>query len=902
MRCDKYLASAEKGCAMKQCAAVLLVLGVFLCGPLRGAAWSQEGVQAPAEEAVQKESPGSAITTTPDLRVKDPGRLAEALKEAQKGVQKPQQAAKPETAKSVAAPPTVPAEKNEAEIEELKARFRKLVDSEMKKFGALDEKLPGEGKKAAGQVQEKAGVNVVAPNAAAGKAAAPGEGEPGKKEGAPAAKGMPPGGAKGTPGTDAEAALPEEKIKGEKAIAPVTGETAGAKEEMAPAPPGENEVAPEDAGEEEEEPLEGIEEEKPPERVEVLPPQPQKPAEGKQKIALDFQDAELEEVITALAEIVGINYIVDPKVKGKVNIHTSGEIPVEDVLPILETIFEVNNVAAVKTGDIYKVIPIKDAQKQFLLPKVGSKVKDESSPDRIILQIVPLRYIASTEMDKIIKRFIGKGGDSIDYADRNTLIIVDTADNMRKLLGLIDAVDLSIFDTMHVQFYELKEAEAVDLAKELEELFAAIGIDPKKKKGGEIVSFIPIERMNIILAVSTSPEAFDIIGEWVRKLDGVRQDIDEQIYIYFVENAKAVDIADIVKELYGEERSAREKKTTSRKTTSRAKDQKTKTPAATKTAVTKSSLTGTKGEITIVVDETNNAIVTRALPADYAKILKTIKMLDIIPRQVLIEVLIAEVGLDKSDEFGVEWTFADDYASLGGYKGIDRFGQNFNLGGLGQDLSKPLTQTGFTYAFASDALEAFLRAYSTENKVNILSTPHILAADNTEASINVGEEVPIVTSEYTPTTLQTNESYSRSIEYRDTGILLTVTPRINDKGLVAMEVNQEVSDLSEKRIEGINSPIIRKREAQTSLVVQDGRTIVIGGLIREKTDETQEGLPILSKIPYLGLLFGYQKNAVTKIELLIMITPHVIKSFEEAEMVTREFSEKVKSLEKLLKK
>jgi general secretion pathway protein D len=504
-------------------------------------------------------------------------------------------------------------------------------------------------------------------------------------------------------------------------------------------------------------------------------------------------------------------------------------------------------------------------------------------------------------MDKIIKRFVGKGGDSIDYADRNTLIIVDTADNVRKLLGLIDSVDVSIFDSMHVQFYELKEAEAVDLAKELEELFAAIGIDPKKKKGGEIVSFIPIDRMNIILAVSTSPDAFDIISEWVRKLDGTRQDIDEQIYIYFVENAKAVDIADIVKELYGEERSAREKKTTSRKTTSRDKDQKTKTPAASKTAAAKSSsITGTKGEVTIVVDETNNAIVIRALPQDYVKILKTIKMLDIVPRQVLIEVLIAEVGLDANTEFGMEWTVFDDYASLGGYKGVDRLGQNFNLGGLGQDLSKPLTQTGFTYAFASNALEAFLRAYSRENKVNILSTPHILAADNTEASIDVGQEVPIVTSEYTPTTLQTaTESYSRSIEYRDTGILLTVTPRINDKGLV---VNQEVSDISEQRIEGINSPIILKRQAETSLVVQDGRTIVIGGLIREKTDETQEGLPILSKIPYLGMLFGYNKNTTNKVELLILITPHVVKSFEEAELATREFTEKVKSLQKLLKK
>ena len=290
----------------------------------------------------------------------------------------------------------------------------------------------------------------------------------------------------------------------------------------------------------------------------------------------------------------------------------------------------------------------------------------------------------------------------------------------------------------------------------------------------------------------------------------------------------------------------------------------------------------------------------RATPQDYAQVLKTIKLLDIIPKQVLIEVLIAEVTLDKNSEFGVEWTFASDYASLGGYKGLDRVGQNFNLGGLGLDLTQPVGASGFTYAFASEALEAFLRAYARENEVKILSTPHILVQDNTEAKIDVGEEVPIVTSEYTPTSVQVDTSLSRSIEYRDTGILLTVTPRINDKGLVTMEVNQEVSNVSEQRLEGIDSPIILKRQAQTSLVVQDGRTIIIGGLIRDQKEVTKEGIPYLYKIPYLGMLFGYTKEILKKTELIFLITPHVIQNLEEAELVTQEFKEKVKSLIKLI--
>ena len=728
-----------------------------------------------------------------------------------------------------------------AEIEDVKARFKKLVEDEMKKFGALAEAPPGEGEK--------------------GK-----EGELKKEE------------------------KTEEDKKTQKEVTVEQGE-----KEVVPQPgEGEESQAEEPVEEGEEEVLE---EEVPEEVPEVSPVEPEKPEEGRQKIALDFEDADIQEVITALAEILGINYIVDPKVKGKVNIHTSGEISAEDVFPILETILEVNGGTAVKVGNVYKIILDKDAKKQPLIPQIGKEVEDTSSPDRLILQIVPLRYIEAKEMEKIVKNFLGSAGVTVEYSERNILFIIDTSYNIKKILSLIDTVDVSVFDRMHVRFFELEASDAKDLAKELEDLFNVMGIEGKKKKGGEMVSFVPIERMNIILAVSSMPDIFDKVAEWIEKLDRVREDLVEQIFIYFVENAKAMDIGDILKEVYGgTRREKKEKKTTKRTTKER------KTTAPPKVSQAKTGLETVTGEVTIVVDEVNNAILVKATPQDYAQVLKTIKLLDTIPKQVLIEVLIAEITLDRDTEFGIEWSLYGDYASLGGYKGNERVGQNVGLSGLGLDLLKPVSQTGFTYAFASKALEAFLKARASDNKVDILSSPHILVADNTEAKIEVGQEVPIVTSEYTPTTLQTaTESFSRSIEYRDTGILLTVTPRINDKGLVALEISQEVSDVSEKTIEGINSPIILKRQAETSLVVQDGKTIIIGGLIREKKDTSKEGIPFLIKIPYLGKLFSFNKDLITKTELVMMITPHVVKTFEEAEMITSDFKEKVEGLKKLLR-
>jgi general secretion pathway protein D len=613
--------------------------------------------------------------------------------------------------------------------------------------------------------------------------------------------------------------------------------------------------------------------------------------EENKRVTLDFDNADIREVIYALGDILNINYIIDPRVRGKVNIHTSGTINIEDIFPIFETILEVNDLSAVKVGDLYKIMPSTEVRKNPLIPQFQDEASSVASPDRMILQIVPLRYANTRDVEKVLKRFKSKGGYIADDEKRNILFIIDTATNIEKMLSIIDIIDVSIFKRMKVRFFEIEHTDVNELTKTLEDTFKALGMKSRKRKGVVDVNFIPIERMNIIIAVSILPDVFESVDNWINKLDQPSDELDERIYVYFIENGRAEEVGEIIEEIYKEKKSIRRTRRSTRRRTKRV------TRRSTKKSETTSLL---KGELKVVVDEVNNALIIRANPQDYSKAFKTIKQLDVIPRQVLVEVLIAEVTLDRNTEFGIEWTFASDYDSLAGYKGIARSGQNFNLGGLGLDLSSPVDASGLTYAFASDALEAFLRAYSRENEVRILSTPHILVADNTDAKIDVGEEVPIVTSEYTPTSLQTNESFSRSIEYRDTGILLTVTPRINDKGLVSMEVNQEVSNVSEQRIEGIDSPIILKRHAETSLVVQDGRTIVIGGLIRDQKEETQEGIPFLSEIPYLSMFFSYTNEIVKKTELLFLITPHVIQNFKQAELLTQEFKEKVQGLKKVI--
>jgi general secretion pathway protein D len=286
--------------------------------------------------------------------------------------------------------------------------------------------------------------------------------------------------------------------------------------------------------------------------------------------------------------------------------------------------------------------------------------------------------------------------------------------------------------------------------------------------------------------------------------------------------------------------------------------------------------------------------------------------MDVIPKQVLIEVLIAEVTLNDITQYGVHWALRNDYAKIGGYKGVDQIGNyNGNLPGFNRDnatdilgnlLDASKLSNGLSYLFDSDRLRVFLHAQADGGNLNVLSSPNILAANNKEARIEVGAEVPIVTSEYVPMDVDSNSSTSRSIEYRNTGIILTVTPRINDKGLVAMDITQEVSEAVANVSSGIESPLISNRKAETSLVVQNNQTIVIGGLIRTFESKIRTGIPYLSKIPWIGFLFGTSGTDYDRTELIILITPHVIKTIDEAESVTREITEKMKDIKALIKK
>ncbi len=630
-----------------------------------------------------------------------------------------------------------------------------------------------------------------------------------------------------------------------------------------------------------------------------------KPAEAPRGpgVVFNFDNADLYEVIRVMAEILKINYIVDPKVKGVVNIHTVGQIPAEDIFPIFQSILRLSGATAVKKDNVYEIVPFADAKKSYVLPSTTREPAKLPTEERYTTQIIVLKYIPVAEVSKIIKPFLSDGADIIEHPAHNILIMNDLSSNVRKSLDIINLFDVDLFADMKVRIYPVLNADVTEIAKEMERIFSSLEVSTKSGRGVGI-TFTPIARINSLLVVSSIPNIFDRVEGWLRELDKMPTEGTKlAVFVYYVQNAKAKDLAEVLKEIFV---APKEKKpefkekvvTPTPEPTPRGVKPPTPTPTPAP-APSQREETGVvpEGEINIVVDEANNALVIRALQRDYRTILETIKKLDIYPKQVLVDVLIAGVTLDESNKFGIEWARFVDSLRVGRYE------QAFTYGAF-TDAVFPGAGT-FRYSIVDQAgrLTAAIKLAAAENRLKVISSPQILASNNKEAKIQLGTSEPILTSTYTTTATATTNVVEGTIEYRDVGIILTVTPRISDAGLISLDLEIERSDADSKALGNLeNVPFFLKRTAKTTLSVLEGQTIVIGGLIEDNKDTKKSGIPWLSKIPILGALFGAQEYSVVRTELIIMMTPHVVTDHMQSKTVTDEFRNKVEGLKKELEK
>jgi len=610
------------------------------------------------------------------------------------------------------------------------------------------------------------------------------------------------------------------------------------------------------------------------------------------EISLNFDNADLKEVIRALADILKMNYIVDPSVRGNVTIHTAGNVKIADLFGVFMQILEMNGFTAVKSGALYRIVPLKKAAQLPMISRFGRENAGTLQPEeRVVMQIIPLQYIAAAEMAKLLTPFVSTEGAIVSHEKSNILIVVDKGINILKVLRLVTTFDIDLFRNSTHRMYSVQYMDAEEMVKVLKNALAAYGKDEKTD-----FKMFAIERLNRIIAISSDPAVFDRLDTLIQDLDRPDDAIEPRIHVYFVKNGRADELAELLMAVFSSTsdkgaaagRQAKREKPEVRAPAAPAvpstpfpmekKEMPPPSPAAPPATAAEGSST-LRGKIKITADPTRNALIIEAIPSDFRIIENILSQLDVLPRQVLIEVVIAEISLDAKDELGVNWTY------------------EAGPGGLSSSvLNAQIGESGLQFTIGqTDRWSVTLGALASENKLDILSTPVVLASDNKEARIDVSDEIPVASAEFTysgvtPIT-QTN------IQYRNTGIILTVTPHINDHGLVSMDIVQEVSEEGgNKLVAGKTYPSFRQRKVVTTLTVNHNQTIVMGGLMRKRAEKNNSGVPVLSTLPGIGFLFGKNTQDGSKVELILLITPRVIVNLADVDTITEEFKEKVKSI------
>lgn len=611
-------------------------------------------------------------------------------------------------------------------------------------------------------------------------------------------------------------------------------------------------------------------------------------------ITLNFENTNLLEVIKViLGDLLEKNYTIDPRVRGGVTLQTSRPIPRDALIPTLEMLLRMNGAALVQRGKLYQVVPRQVATRGLVTPQLGGASK--SVPRGFGIRIVPLRYIGAEEMKKILDPLSAQG--SVIRADsaRNLLILAGTSAEVTQMLATVRVFDVDWLAGTSVALFTPSHAEAKPLAEQFRKLF---GKDSKSPLAG-LVRLLPVKSLNAILVITPRPEYLDRTLEWLGRLDRDSGGAGRRLYVYHVQNGKAADLAEVLGKVFEGDKSQppppaaalapglRPAVVAGQPPKQGASPPKaSQAPAATRGA--DQGLTISENiTVRIIADEINNSLLFMATPEEFRQVRAALRKLDIVPLQVLVEATIAEISLSGDLKYGFEWFFTN---KLGNKKGTATLDLDTTAG-----LATVLP--GFSYALTdrAGAVRAVINTLASQSRANIISSPSLMVLNNQKASIQVGDQVPVTTQQQQATT--TTSNVINNIEFRDTGVLLNVTPRVNPGGLVTMEVQQEVSNVAPGTATGSLTPTIQTRKISSTVAVQSGQTVVLGGLIRENKNQSKSGLPWLYSLPVLGPLFGSTRNEHRRTELVVLITPRAVNNARDAEAVTNEFRRKMKSLQ-----
>ena len=662
-----------------------------------------------------------------------------------------------------------------------------------------------------------------------------------------------------------------------------------------------------------------------------LPPgPPPQPAGG--GVVLNFEGADLREVIrNILGDILNESYTIDGSVGGTVTIRTTSGIPREALPATLEMLLRMNGAAMIKDSGVWKILPQAAVVRGNTTPQLGNSTR--ALPPGYSVQIVPLRYIGVREMMRILEPFIREATAVRPDELRNLLVLSGTEQELKHLMETIDMFDIDWMAGMSVGLFTLQYADVKIVGQELDK---AIGDKATSPLAG-ILRIIPIERMNALLVITPQPAYLEEAKKWIARLDQGGGGDGPRFYIYSLQNQRAEKIGPLLTSAFtgralpaqpappptvapgtpaGQIVTAPQFQAQPTIQTPTIQLQ-TQQPLATATAT--SGAPGAAGarvgegvgivrNIQAVADKDNNTLLIVATPIEYAIIEQALKKLDVPSRQVAMEVTIASVTLNDSIDFGVEWLFKGGAPSGRGSGGnVTRSGSTpinpaVPLAAAATAAVNPalaLAQ-GFYYIINNanfpGGVQAVLHLLDQYGDTKVIANPHLAALDNQKATIKAGSKIPINQQSVVG---NTTNVVTTTAQYIDTGVLMQVTPHINQGGLVTLDVQVEVSDpqFLPGQQEAGAAPQLNTRSVQTILNVQSGQTMVMGGLIGETRGNTSEGLPLISRIPIIGGLFGTQNLTNNRTELVMFITPRLVDGGEDTKRIIEDLRRRMEKID-----
>jgi general secretion pathway protein D len=675
-----------------------------------------------------------------------------------------------------------------------------------------------------------------------------------------------------------------------------------------------------------------------------------------------LNNVSLIDLIDILAKRLKINYILDPRVKGTVTIYSYGEVRPVDLMPLLQTVLRVNAATIVKVGEMYRVVPLSAVAPLPMQPQINAESKTLPDDERMILNMVFLKYATTAEVAKLITPFLGEGATMSTYEPANLLVLLDNSRNMKRTMDLLALFDSDTFAGQRVRLFEVSNGRPSELAKELETVFKAYSLSEKNSA----VKFLPVDRINTLIAVAPNPGIFVEVDKWLKKFDiPVKSPVGAvSNYVYRLKYGRAETIAMAIMALYSGNpmaMMAMMSMMSAATNSSLSGSTGTSNSLATGTTGITGGLTGGYGTMgmmsmmggygtgygassygisnqsvagtatgtnaqagsgatgsqdmtgsflgnqqggsggqssrmpRVVPNPMDNTLLVQGTPQEWEQITHLLQQLDVAPRQVLIDAKIYEVVLDGAYAAGVTAYLQKKTDSGTATDGASRT--------LTATSSAGLNLTAGALVLNNHELLTLLTASETSKRTKVISAPSIIATDSIAASINVGTDVPVLTSTAASSATSSGSTlYNQTVSNRSSGVTLNILARVNSSGIVTMVINQQVSTpIAPDAKSTIQSYSFQQRTVQTQVTVQDGDTVAIAGIILENDLHSSAGIPLLHKIPFFGAAFGAHSTSKSRTELIIFLTPRVIYDSNQITDATDELKSKVKRLQRMIK-